>query len=274
MIKKILIITSNDIRHNYFKIMFSNNNYINVIKTFVESDHISKLNFHIVDTYENYDISGLHFISRHNTEYDFFSDIIDNINDNSNSNYINKGEVNSTEIVEEIISLQPDLIITYGCSIIKSRILESFKRKIINVHLGLSPYYFGAGTNYHALVNNDFQCVGYTFMYMDEGIDTGEIIHQSRARILPNDSPHQIGNRLIKDMTKDFIKLVVGFNNVQIKTQVTFDVGKTFKKNDASAETDMKLYKNFKEGSVITYLRKRKSLEKKFPIIEQDFIRD
>ena len=38
-------------------------------------------------------------------------------------------------------------------------------------------------------------------MYMDEGIDTGQIIHQSRAIILPFDNPHQIGNRLIKIMT-------------------------------------------------------------------------
>jgi len=272
--KNILIITSNDIRHNYFKLMFSNNSYINVIKTFVESDHKSKQYFNIIDPEEYIDLSSLHFISRHNTEYDFFSDIIENIDDNSNSVNINKGDINSNEIVKEIISLQPDLIITYGCSIIKSRLIDSFKQKILNVHLGLSPYYLGAGTNYHALVNRDFQCVGYTFMYMDEGIDTGEIIHQSRAKILPYDNPHQIGNRLIKDMTKDFIRLVVGFNNVKKKSPVTFEVGNVFRKRDASVETNMKLYQNFINGSVITYLRKRESFEKKYPIIEQNFIRD
>ena len=40
--------------------------------------------------------------------------------------------------------------------------------------------------------------VGATFMYIDAGIDTGEIIHQIRADIVIGDSPHSIGNRLIK----------------------------------------------------------------------------
>ena len=55
--------------------------------------------------------------------------------------------------------------------------------------------------------------------------------------------------------------------NKSYKSKSITKKSKTFKKNDASAETDMKLYKNFKEGSVITYLRKRKSLEKKFHLL-------
>ena len=39
----IVIITSNSIRHNYFKIMFSNNTKINVIKTYVESKELLNL---------------------------------------------------------------------------------------------------------------------------------------------------------------------------------------------------------------------------------------
>ena len=54
-------------------------------------------------------------------------------------------------------------------------------------------------------MNNEFEFFGYTFMYLDEGIDTGEIIHQGRPKIFPYDNPHQIGNRLIKKMTKDLL---------------------------------------------------------------------
>ena len=56
-------------------------------------------------------------------------------------------------------------------------------------------------------------------MYLDEGIDTGEIIHQGRPKIFPYDNPHQIGNRLIKKMTKDFIKLVINFDLIKKKKE-------------------------------------------------------
>ena len=40
--------------------------------------------------------------------------------------------------------------------------------KILNLHLGISPYYKGSGTNYFPLVNNEPQYVGATFMFLDK----------------------------------------------------------------------------------------------------------
>ncbi len=39
-------------------------------------------------------------------------------------------------------------------------------------------------------------------MHIDAGVDTGEVIHQMRARVALGDSPAQIGNRLIVDMAE------------------------------------------------------------------------
>ena len=214
----------------------------------------------------------MHLDARHNSEYDFFSDVIECFKDNSNSKYIKKGAVNDRLIVDEIIKLSPDLIISYGCSIIQPTLIKYFKDRIINVHLGLSPYYFGAGTNFHCLVNCEFQFEGYTFMYLDEGIDTGEIIHQSRAQILPFDNPHQIGNRLIKQMTRDFISLVLNFNLIKNIVPVTDFIGKTYLAKDATDELTLKLYKNFDDDAVIKYLFKRTKLLSRFPLIEQSFL--
>ena len=88
----IVIITSNSIRHNYFKIMFSNNTKINVIKTYVESKEL--LNLDIIKYSDLDNLNEKHFHTRHNIEHDFFSDIINNIPDKSNSKYIDKGDIN------------------------------------------------------------------------------------------------------------------------------------------------------------------------------------
>ena len=268
--KNIVIITSDAIRHKYFKIRFSNAEKINIIATYIESDvgeqSISR------KKYGAYDDLSCHFITRHNTEHDFFSDVVNCFPDNSKTRYIGKNEINSDKIVEEIKALNPDFAVTFGCSIIKPPLIEALPRKIINVHLGLSPYYFGAGTNFHALINNDFQCVGYTFMYMDEGVDTGEIILQARARVEPLDNPHTIGNRLIKDMVKDFITLISEFEKVVPRKAVSDVVGPTYRIKDATDERTIKLYENFSHGSVKNYLRNKNSILKDYPIIEQGFI--
>ncbi len=271
--KNIVIITSNAIRHNYFKILLSKSEDINVLRTYVEADDKFLLKEKIASKERLDDKVAQHFIARHNTEYDFFSDVIGFCEDKSNSKYIKKGEINDSCIVDELIKLSPDLIITYGCSIIKPSLIEAFKDRIINVHLGLSPYYFGSGTNFHCLVNNEFQFEGYTFMYMDEGVDTGGIIHQSRAKILPFDNPHQIGNRLIKQMTRDFIDLILNFNLIKNKGPVTDFEGKTYKNKDATDELTLRLYENFDDDAVIEYLLNKTKLLRQYPLIEQDFLK-
>lgn len=269
---KIVIITSNAIRHNYFKLMFSLSEKIHILKTYVEhTGNISlKINPPKNEVMEN--LVHYHFDARHNSEYDFFSDIVQHVPDNSNSKNIKKGDINKDKVIDEIEALNPDLIVTYGCSIIKPRLIHLFQDRIINVHLGLSPYYMGSGTNFHCLVNNEFYFEGYTFMYMDCGIDTGEIIHQERAVILPFDNPHQIGNRLIKSMTKKFILLVENFHLVQRMEPIDFKGGKTYKNSDATLELTEALYDNFNSGGVIKYLKERESLTKKFPILQQRFL--
>jgi len=269
--KDIVIITSNSIRHQYFKLVFSNNKNLNVLKTFVEYDNDYKLAIKKPKIEKLDDTPSLHFDERHNSEHDFFSDVIELFEDNSNSEFIKKGSINSEKVISELIRLNPSLIVTYGCSIIKSKLIDHFNRRIINVHLGLSPYYFGSGTNFHCLVNNEFQFEGYTFMYMDYGIDTGEIIHQGRALILPFDNPHQIGNRLIKHMTKDFIKLVVNFHLVEIMTPIIEIKGRVYKKTDATDQKTRQLYDNFENKSVISYLKKERQIINQYPIIRQSF---
>ena len=66
----IVIITSNSIRHNYFKIMFSNNDKINVVRTYVESNE--KFDISIKHEIDLDNINDIHFKTRHNNEHDFF----------------------------------------------------------------------------------------------------------------------------------------------------------------------------------------------------------
>ena len=83
----------------------------------------------------------MHVNARTQFEKDFFGNFIKSTVDYSNPIYLKKGEINNHSVVENILKLNPDLLVCYGSSLIKSKLIELFNKKFLNVHLGLSPYY-------------------------------------------------------------------------------------------------------------------------------------
>jgi phosphoribosylglycinamide formyltransferase-1 len=78
-----------------------------------------------------------HVEARKQSEIDFFSDYIGICEDESNPKLIRKGAINNEAFVNEIIAINPDLLICYGSSLIKSNLLTKFEENFLNVHLGL-----------------------------------------------------------------------------------------------------------------------------------------
>jgi len=266
--KKIVILTADELRHDYFKIKFALEKDIHVLKTYCD---VTRKRYSLNDLdYSN--INDVHFSSRKQVEEDFFKEFVCNSSDFSNSQYIERGDINGDEYIEEICALAPDFIVTYGCCIIKPKLIELFKNRIINVHLGLSPYYFGSGTNFHPFVNQELSAVGATFMYMDGGIDTGHIIHQIRADIDVCDNLHQVGNRLIKKMINTFIQLIKNFEKVKsIKSPVN-KIGPTYKNKDCTPESINRAYQNTNNNLCANYLKNKNILDLSFPMIQQSFL--
>ena len=62
-----------------------------------------------------------------------FLPFIINAPDKSNPKFIQKNQINDEEIVNQIIDLDPDLIIAYGCSIIKSKLIKVFNKRFLNL---------------------------------------------------------------------------------------------------------------------------------------------
>ena len=87
------------------------------------------------------------------------------------------------EDYERIISLKPDLIVTcaYG-QIIPKAILDCPRLGCINVHASLLPKLRGGAPIHHAIID-DYKETGITIMYMDERMDSGDIISQERIVI-------------------------------------------------------------------------------------------
>jgi hypothetical protein len=99
--------------------------------------------------------------------------------------------------------------------------------------------------------------VGATFMYIDSGVDTGEIIHQITPKICLGDSAHSIGNRLIRDMTSCYAEIVACFDSLTSERQPDAD-GLLYKMVDFDSGSCESLYENFRAGMIERYLEDSK----------------
>lgn len=105
---------------------------------------------------------------------------------------------NNTEFLDEIKTLAPDVIcvVAYG-KILPKEILELPKLGCINVHGSLLPKYRGAAPIQWAVLNGD-KTTGITTMYMNEGMDTGDMILKEKVEIGPEETTGELWQKLSK----------------------------------------------------------------------------
>jgi len=105
-------------------------------------------------------------------------------------------KIKDPQTIEEIRGLAPDIIVVvaYG-QILPRHVLEIPRLACLNLHASLLPRWRGAAPIQATIAAGDYE-TGITAMYMDEGLDTGDILVQRSVEILPNDTGGSLHDRL------------------------------------------------------------------------------
>src|SRR5437588_2548104 len=104
--------------------------------------------------------------------------------------------IKDRQSIEEIRALTPDVIVVmaYG-QILPRAVLEIPRVACLNLHASLLPRWRGAAPIQAAIAAGDHE-TGITVIYMDEGLDTGDILLQRKIDILPTDTGASLHDRL------------------------------------------------------------------------------
>ena len=100
--------------------------------------------------------------------------------------------------VESIRELAPDIIVVaaYG-QILRENILNLPKYRCINVHASILPKYRGASPIQWAVINGEKE-TGITIMYMEKGLDTGDMILTRKLALDPDETAGSLHDRLME----------------------------------------------------------------------------
>ena len=125
----------------------------------------------------------------------------------------------NTEFIEEIKSQKPDVIcvVAYG-KILPNEILEIPKYGCIYVHASLLPKYRGAAPIQWAVLNGD-KNTGVTTMYMDTGMDTGDMILKEEVQIGEYETTGELWERLSKIGAKLLVKTLKEIESGTVKRE-------------------------------------------------------
>jgi len=259
----LVIITGNEKRHRFLNREMCKN--FNVLLTIFEV----KANVHKKAEFSNKEkeIVEKHFELREQSEEKYFGNI--EHHNRFNVVEIGNGDINTEYWTNKIKLLNPNYILLFGSSIVKEPLLNAFENRVINLHLGLSPYYRGSGTNFWPLVHKKVECVGSTIHLASQRVDGGEILHQVRPDIELGDTIHDLGNKTIIKSIEVIPKLIFAYENkLLVPISQSLNIGILCRRKELTASSIETLYNNFNSGMIEDFIRNKEYLNNQYPIID------
>lgn len=128
-------------------------------------------------------------------------------------------KLRGSEELQQILALQPDLIVTAAFGqILPKELLDAPRLGCINVHASLLPKYRGGAPIHQAIIDGEQQ-TGVTIMYMEEKLDAGDIISQQAIDITDEDNTGTLFEKLSvvgRELLKQTLPAIEAGTNVRI----------------------------------------------------------
>lgn len=181
---KITLITSNQIRHKYLiNLLSSVCDKLYVLQEFVT------MNQNVVPSYyHGTKIMRDYFIKVSEAQIKIFGKPnIDHLTNQDTFLKMPMGDLNKYSIKSLSSFLESDIYIVFGSSYIKGELADFLvKKKAINIHAGVSPYYKGANCNFWALFDGNPHLVGTTVHLLTKSLDDGPILFHAMSKLKTN----------------------------------------------------------------------------------------
>ena len=212
-----------------------------------------------------------HFAERDSSEAEYFAaDARLRLAHGALHRTVTPGACSDPSEVATMTKTGADVALVFGTGILREPFLSAFDGRIINIHLGLSPYYRGAGTNFWPLVNREPEYVGATIHYLDAGIDTGPILAHARPDIERGDGPHDIGNKTIVAAVDAMLRAADAHVAGTTQAVPQWRGGRLYQRKDFSADAVRTLRRHFASGMIDEYLASRAARDAALQLIEPE----
>jgi len=263
------LLTSVDIRHRYF----ARRMYGRFSVSAIAYEKTGYAHANLVDdlTPDERVVVNNHFAERKRQEQLFFGLNCQWVEDSASCRvrHLEPGTLNTDDTLNFFMDQQVEALAVFGTNLIRNPLLKHFSGRLINLHLGLSPYYRGTATNFYPLLNEEPQFVGATIHLLDAGIDSGPILRHARPEIVSSDRPHTLGCKAIERGIQAMIEVVQEFQTRKLTPVLQWEQknSKLYLRKDYHPRQVIEMYQKFERGLISNYLSRAKELEQGLRLI-------
>ena len=126
-------------------------------------------------------------------------------------------DLNDPNVVEGLKNIEPALVIFTGGGLIRQDILQNAGAGVLNCHMGVLPAYRGMDVVEWPILEGNYDQIGMTIHFMDNGVDTGDILRVKPITTQPGESITQLRNRIEAQMSQELVFACLDFLNGKIK---------------------------------------------------------
>lgn len=184
---------------------------------------------------------------------------------------IEVADINQAAVIKLVEERRPDLVLVSGTNLLKQPLISKIQEtgKVMNLHTGISPYVKGAPncTNW-CLALRRFDLIGNTIMWLDAGIDSGNLVATKRTELDGSESLMQLHVAVMEHAHQLYVRcarLSVQGSDLPSVPQASIAEGSLFLNKDWTPKQVLKAVTNFR----LHYWREAK-LPPREPIILVD----
>lgn len=165
---------------------------------------------------------------------------------------IRVNNVNDDATIETLRKYQPDLIAVSGTNLVSRKTMESAppKARFVNLHTGISPYVKGGPNCANwCLAQRTFHLIGNTIMWLDPGIDSGNIITTEQTSLNGQETLFEVHWKVMEHAHELYCRVISLIEKGQELPSVPQDsigLGQTFYSVDWNGLAARRALKNFK----------------------------
>lgn len=150
--------------------------------------------------------------------YELADETLKKCAEKNNIDFIKHKNVNSDEFISTVEKYKCDLFVSMSFNqIFKSKIINLPKYKVINCHAGKLPFYRGRNVLNWVLINDEKE-FGVTVHFVDEGIDTGDIILQKNFKINDDDNYNTLLEKAYIECANLVYEAILLFKDENVKS--------------------------------------------------------
>jgi len=120
-------------------------------------------------------------------------------------------DLNDDAAVSHLKKINPDAVIFTGGGLIRKKVLEYAGSGVINAHPGILPLYRGMDVTEWAILENRFDCLGFTIHFMDNGVDTGDILRTEKIELTGCENLKQYKDRIERTACEEIVNTAIDY---------------------------------------------------------------